>query len=193
MDLEPTLQGARVALVPLQAAHRDGLVAAASEGELWTLKVTTVPGPDTVDDYIAKALAGRRAGTMAPFATTVDGRVVGSTRFWRIDPANRALEIGHTWIGAPWQRSFVNTEAKLLMLRHAFEALGCVRVQFMTDALNTRSRAAIARLGAVEEGLLRSERFMPNGRLRDTVVFSIIEREWPAVKARLTERLGIDA
>lgn len=118
------------------------------------------------------------------------GQVIGSTRFWKIDRDNRTLEIGSTWLASAWQRSFVNTEAKYLMLRHAFEAMGCVRVQFTTDETNLKSRAAILRLGAKEEGILRHERLMPNGRKRNSVRFSIIDDEWPAVKSALQARLG---
>lgn len=187
-DLEPTLAGTRVTLAPLQAGDRNALLVASSDGELWKLKVTSPPGPETVDLYIAAALKGRAEGSVIPFKTMVGDEVVGCTRFWKLDPANLKAEIGHTWIARSWQRSFVNTEAKLLMLAHAFETMGLVRVQFQTDELNTRSRAAILRLGAVEEGLLRNERIMPDGRRRNTVRYSIIDSEWPAVKAGLMSR-----
>ena len=117
------------------------------------------------------------------------GRVIGSTRFWKIDPIHRKLEIGSTWISASWQKSFVNTEAKYLMLCHAFEAMACVRVQFTTDEINAKSRAAILRLGAKQEGIVRHERIMPDGRKRNSVRFSIIDDEWPAVKQQLEARL----
>ncbi|WP_341677049.1 GNAT family protein [Niveibacterium sp. SC-1] len=131
---------------------------------------------------------------MLPFVTELreTGEVVGSTRFWKIDRRHRKLEIGSTWIAQRWQRSFVNTEAKYLMLRYAFEDLACVRVQLTTDELNQKSRAAILRLGAKEEGVLRHERIMPDGRKRNSVRFSIIDEEWPEVRARLEARLGID-
>jgi RimJ/RimL family protein N-acetyltransferase len=190
IDLEPTLTGARVTLAPLQAADRNALLAASSDGELWKLKVTSPPGPETVDAYIASALRGRDEGSMIPFKTMVGDEIVGCTRFWRIDRVNLKAEIGHTWIAQSWQRSFVNTEAKLLMLGHAFETLGLIRVQFQTDELNRASRTAILRLGAVEEGLLRNERIMPGGRRRNTVCYSIIDSEWPAVRARLMARLA---
>jgi RimJ/RimL family protein N-acetyltransferase len=151
-----------------------------------------VPSTETVDAYIGNALAGRDAGTVMPFATVLreTGKVIGSTRFWKIDRVNRKLEIGSTWIAASWQKTFVNTEAKLLMLRHAFEELQCVRVQLTTDEINAKSRAAILRLGAKQEGVVRNERIMPDGRKRNSVRFSIIDDEWPAVKQQLEARLG---
>ncbi|AIY41122.1 Amino-acid acetyltransferase [Collimonas arenae] len=117
------------------------------------------------------------------------GQVIGCTRFWKIDGNNRKAEIGHTWIAASWQRSFVNTEAKYLMLRYAFEELHCVRVQFQTDEINDKSRAAILRLGAKQEGIIRNERIMQDGRKRNSVRFSIIDDEWAAVKMNLEARL----
>jgi RimJ/RimL family protein N-acetyltransferase len=167
------------------------LVAAASDGELWNLPFTVVPSAATVDDYIQQALQGRDAGTVMPFVTEIiaTGQVIGSTRFWKIDRKNRKLEIGSTWISASWQRTFVNTEAKLLMLRYAFEELQCVRVQLTTDEINEKSRNAILRLGAKQEGIVRNERIMPDGRKRNSVRFSIIDDEWPNVCARLEARL----
>jgi N-acetyltransferase len=187
----PTLTGRAIELRPLRADDAPRLLAAASDGELWNLKVTVVPGPATVDAWIATALAGVRAGTVIPFTIRLreSDRVVGSTRFWKVDRANRKLEIGSTWLAASAQRTSVNTEAKYLMLRYAFETLGFVRVQFTTDVLNAKSRAAILRLGAKEEGVVRRERIMPDGRKRDSVRFSIIEDEWPEVKAGLLRRL----
>ncbi len=189
-DLEPTLVGRRVTLAPLTAADRSGLLAAVSDGELWKLKVTSAPSPQTIDDYIARAIEGRSEGHMIPFATKTGDEIVGCTRFWKVDPAHRRAEIGHTWIAASWQRSFVNTEAKLLMLQHAFETMGLIRIQLQTDELNRVSRTAILRLGATEEGLLRNERIMPDGRVRNTMCYSIIDSEWPGVKARLLARLA---
>jgi RimJ/RimL family protein N-acetyltransferase len=138
-------------------------------------------------DYIDSALAAQAAGTAIPFATVerASGRVVGSTRFMNIDVANRRVEIGATWIAKPWQRTAINTEAKYLMLRHAFETLGCVRVELKTDALNLRSRAAILRIGAREEGTLRQHMVTWRGRLRDSVYFSILDSEWAGVKGDL--------
>ncbi|WP_293776671.1 GNAT family protein [uncultured Oxalicibacterium sp.] len=188
----PVLTGESVTLQPLQAKHAEALLDAASDGSLWESKVTVIPGPQTVDDYIAKALAGRAAGTVLPFVIVRRdmGTIVGSTRFWKIDRANRKMEIGHTWLARSAQRTRINTEAKLLLLRHAFETLHATRVQFTTDELNTASRAAILRLGAVQEGIVRHERIMPDGRIRNSVRFSIIEPEWPAVKAGLLEKLA---
>ena len=142
--------------------------------------------------YIAKALQGEREGTVLPFVITLtgSGQVIGSTRFWKIDHDNRKLEIGHTWYAQSWQRTAANTECKSLMLQHAFETMRCVRVQFTTDILNERSRAAILRLGAVQEGIIRNERIMPNGRKRTSVRFSIVDDEWAGVRAKLAERLG---
>lgn len=188
----PHLIGQHVELIPLCAEHRDALLNAATDGELWNLKVTVVPGPDTVDSYIAKAEKGLKEGTVLPFAILDrrNGKIVGSTRFWKVDRANRKLEIGHTWLALSAQRTPINTEAKLLLLTYAFEELDCVRVQFTTDELNEKSRAAILRLGAVQEGIVRHERIMPDGRKRNSVRFSIIDSEWPEVKARLQQRLG---
>ena len=186
-----TLTGTTVELLPLQREHKTALLEAAADGELWNLKVTNVPGPDTVDQYIDTALAGRDVGSMIPFTLVRrdDGQVVGSTRFWKVDRINRKLEIGHTWLALSTQKSAINTEAKLLLLTYAFEVLDCVRVQFTTDELNEKSRAAILRLGAVQEGIVRHERIMPDGRKRNSVRFSIIDSEWPQVKANLQAKL----
>ncbi|NVZ18876.1 GNAT family N-acetyltransferase [Pseudomonas costantinii] len=190
-QLPITLTGTTVELQPLQREHAAALVEAAADGELWNLKVTHVPGPETVDKYLDIALSGREAGTMIPFAIVRrdSGQVVGSTRFWKVDRVNRKLEIGHTFLAQSTQKSAVNTEAKLLLLTYAFEVLDCVRVQFTTDELNEKSRAAILRLGAVQEGIVRHERIMPDGRKRNSVRFSIIDSEWPQVKANLQAKL----
>lgn len=191
MNSHPSLVGPRIRLRPLAADDGDALLRAAADGELWFSRFTVIPSPDTVRRYVDIALQGREAGTMLPFVTedVNSGQVIGSTRFWKIDRAHRKLEIGHTWLSASWQRTYANTEAKYLMLRHAFEVLGCVRVQFTTDELNDTSRHAILRLGAVQEGILRHERIMPDGRKRNSVRFSIIDDEWPRVRSRLEERL----
>lgn len=188
---QPSLTGPRLLLRPLLATDAAALVAAAADGELWRLPFTVVPSADTIDAWIGSALAGRAAGTVMPFATVLreTGQVIGSTRFWKIDRFHRKLEIGSTWIAASWQKTFVNTEAKYLMLRHAFEELQCVRVQFTTDEINAKSRAAILRLGAKQEGIVRHERIMPDGRKRNSVRFSIIDDEWPQVRQQLEERL----
>jgi N-acetyltransferase len=189
---QPTLVGNTIELRPLQAEHALDLVTAAADGELWNLKVTVVPDTDTIDAYMARALEGRQAGTVMPFVIVLreTNRIVGTTRFWKIDRANRKLEIGSTWLSASVQRSGANTEAKYLLLQWAFEVMQCVRVQFTTDELNEKSRAAILRIGAKEEGIVRNERIMPDGRKRNSVRFSIIDTEWPDVKAMLERRLA---
>lgn len=187
-----TLTGDLIELRPLQAGDADALVQAAADGELWRLTVTVVPSRETVVDYIGRALRSRDAGTMLPFATVhrASGRVIGSTRLWRIDRENRSLEIGGTWLAQSWQRTRANTEAKWLLLGYAFDVLDCIRVQLTTDVLNDKSRRAIARLGAVEEGVIRNERIMPDGRRRDSVRYSILDTEWPAVRQGLLQRLA---
>ncbi|KVN47743.1 GCN5 family acetyltransferase [Burkholderia territorii] len=189
---QPTLVGERIMLRPLDASDRHALLDAAADGRLWNLKVTVVPGEDTVDAYIDAALQGRAAGTVMPFAIVdrASGRVIGSTRFWKIDRNNRKLEIGHTWLSESAQRTHANTEAKWLLLSYAFDTLHCVRVQFTTDELNEKSRAAILRLGAKQEGIVRHERIMPDGRKRNSVRFSIIDDEWPDVRERLRAKLA---
>ena len=188
----PHLEGHHVSLRLMSKADAGALVAAASDGELWNLAFTVLPNQATVDAYVDTALQGWQAQTVMPFVTvsTASGAVIGSTRFWKIDPVHRSLEIGHTWLAKTWQRSAANTEAKYLMLRHAFETLHCVRVQFTTDVLNEASRAAILRLGAVEEGLIRNERIMPDGRKRSSMRYSIIDTEWPAVRSALERQLA---
>lgn len=190
--MKTTLQGQRILLRPLEYSDAAALLHAAADGELWNLTVTVVPSASTVDNYLKKALDGRDAGTVMPFVIVLKdtGEVIGSTRFWKIDPLNRKLEIGSSWIAASWQKSFVNTEAKYLMLRHAFEVLGCVRVQFTTDENNQKSRNAILRLGAQQEGIVRHERIMPDGRKRNSVRFSIIDDEWPQVRLHLEQKLA---
>jgi RimJ/RimL family protein N-acetyltransferase len=186
------LKGRLVELQPLQAAHAPALLEAAADGELWNLRLTVVPGAASIDAYIDTALAGRQAGTVMPFAIVerAPGRIVGSTRFWKIDRHNRKLEIGHTWLAVSAQRSGINTEAKYLLLQHAFEVMNCVRVQFTTDELNQASRAAILRIGARQEGIVRHERIMPDGRKRNSVRFSIIDDEWPQVAAMLRQKMA---
>jgi RimJ/RimL family protein N-acetyltransferase len=186
--IEPvTLRGRHVTLEPLAPSHRDAVVAAASDGELWTLWYTSVPAPDRTSDWLDAALDMReRLGAM-PFVVREagSGDVVGSTRYFNVDAANRRLEIGHTWYAQRVQRSGVNTEAKRLLLTHAFEVLGCIAVEFRTHWFNLASRAAIARLGAKQDGVLRNHQLLPDGSRRDTVVFSILDGEWPAVKRHL--------
>jgi len=188
----PILSGNAVELRPMRKDHDQALIEAASDGELWNLKVTIVPRRETVEAYIARALEAERAGTVMPFVIVdrAKDRIVGSTRFWKIDYGNRKLEIGHTWLAASSQRSSINTEAKYLMLTYAFASLNCVRVQFTTDELNEKSRAAILRIGAKQEGIVRHERIMPDGRKRNSVRFSIVDDEWPEVRQRLEAMLG---
>jgi RimJ/RimL family protein N-acetyltransferase len=189
--IEPTLIGQSVELKPLRLGHEKALLEAAADGELWNLKVTVVPSPETIAEYISTAMAGRQAGAAMPFIIMQreTGRVVGSTRFWKIDQVNMKLEIGHTWLSASAQRTGVNTETKFLMLTHAFEVMNSVRVQFTTDELNEKSRAAILRIGAKQEGIVRHERIMPDGRKRNSVRFSIIDSEWPDLKAALQRKM----
>lgn len=192
MQQTPILEGPHVIRRPLEPTDASALVAAAADGELWTLPFTVVPSSSTIQAYIEKALSGQSSGAVMPFAVSLanSGEVIGSTRFWKIDHINRKLEIGHTWYAQTWHRTAVNTETKLLLLRHAFEKLDCIRVQFTTDILNERSQRAILRLGAKQEGILRNERIMPNGRKRTSVRYSIIDDEWPEVRARLEQRLS---
>ena len=194
MSTYPTLVGQRIRLRPMKADDADVMVSAAADGELWNLPFTVVPSVDTVGAYIATALSERDAGAVLPFMTEDlgSGMVIGSTRFWKIDRQNRKVEIGHTWLSKSWQRTYANTEAKFLMLQYAFEVMNCVRVQFTTDEINEKSRSAILRLGAVQEGIVRNERIMPNGRKRNSVRFSIIDHEWPQVRAALMQRLQFE-
>jgi len=192
MKLEPvTLEGRSVRLAPLAVAHHAALCEVGLDTELWRLIPYRVSTADEMRDYIGSVLEAQAAGTAIPFATVerASGRVIGSTRFMNIDAANRRLEIGATWIAKPWQRTVINTEAKYVMLRHAFETLGCIRVELKTDALNQQSRRAILRIGAREEGTLRQHMVTWSGRLRDTVYYSILDSEWPGVKANLEAKL----
>ena len=194
MHMEPLI-GPRIKLRPMLASDGPELVQAAADGELWDLGFTFVPSAKTIDSYIRTALEGRADGTVIPFITQLiePKSVIGSTRFWKIDWENRKLEIGWTWLAKSWQRTFVNTEAKLLMLGFAFERLNCVRVQFVTDEMNERSCAALLRLGAKQEGIVRHDLIMPDGRKRDSVLFSIIDEEWPDVRRFLEERLKVSS
>jgi RimJ/RimL family protein N-acetyltransferase len=186
------LIGPRITLRPMLASDGPDLVRAAADGDLWKLPFTVVPSTETVDSYIRVALEGRADGTSIPFVIQIHEPkrvIIGSTRFGKIDWENRSLEIGWTWLAKSWQRTFVNTEAKLLMLGFAFERLNCIRVQFTTDGINEISCAAILRLGAKQEGIVRQDFIMPDGRKRDSVQFSIIDEEWPEVRRRLEEKL----
>ena len=193
LKLEPvTLEGRYVRLVPLTLEHVPALWEVADDEDLWRLTMATLRTEDGLRRYVEEALRERDTGTALPFATTLaeTGRPIGSTRFRATEPQHRKVEIGWTWVGRPWQRSPVNTEAKFLMLRHAFETWGCIRVELKTDVLNQRSRNAMLRIGAREEGILRKHQITDTGRVRDTVYFSIVDDEWPAVKARLLEMLA---
>jgi RimJ/RimL family protein N-acetyltransferase len=193
VDLTPvTLEGRHVRLEPLSRRHKSQLAMVALDPELWRFTPTQIHSLDDLDAYIETALSWQEAGTAIPFAT-VDrstGRAVGSTRFGNIDTQNRRAEIGWTWLGRDFQRKAFNTEAKLLMFTHAFERMDCIRVELRTDALNMKSRNAIARLGAREEGILRHHMILPNGRLIDWVYYSILRDEWPSVRAGLEQKLA---
>ena len=185
--LQPVrLAGTHCALEPLAVEHHDPLAAAASDGELWKLWYTVIPGPETMRSEIARRLGLQTAGSMLPFTTRdAAGKVAGMTTYMNVDAANRRVEIGSTWTAASLQRGPFNTECKLLLLGHAFEQLGCIAVEFRTHFFNQQSRRAIERLGARLDGILRNHQRASNGTLRDTCVYSIVESEWPTVKAHL--------
>lgn len=186
-----TLEGTFVRLEPLSETHEQGLCEAISDGELWNVFVTLVPHPDSIDVFFENARKEHEAGDGLAFATIdrATNKIAGSTRFMKANHPNLRVEIGFTFLGKSWQRTSFNTEAKLLMLRHAFETLGMNRVEFLTDYLNEKSRRAILRLGAKEEGVVRNHMVMPNGRVRDSVLYSIIKNEWPGVKENLSVKL----
>ena len=188
MVVEPvTLRGPAVRLDPLAIDHVAALARVGLEPELWRWIPVPVTSAEEMRTYVLKALDEQRRGISLPFAIIdqASDRVIGSTRYGNIDKIHRRLEIGWTWLTSARQRTVANTEAKLLLLTHAFETLGAIRVEFKTDALNEKSRKAIARIGATEEGTLRHHMITATGRVRDTVYFSIIDAEWPAIKARL--------
>lgn len=192
MVIQPvTLEGQYVRLEPLSLAHHDELCEVGLDEELWRWTPEVARTPEDMRAYIEAALTAQAAGTALPFATVEKstGRAIGSTRFGNIDRANRRVEIGWTWLGLRWQRTAANTEAKYLMLRHAFETLGCLRVEFKTDSRNAPSRKALLRIGAKEEGILRNHMITYTGRIRHTVYYSIITSEWPEVKAHLEAKL----
>jgi RimJ/RimL family protein N-acetyltransferase len=191
--VEPvTLEGTYVRLEPLSLDHLAGLTQVGLDAEIWRWMPMFVQSPQDMRTLIEEAMAEAEAGTMVPFATIdkATGKPVGSTRYLSIVPAHRRLEIGWTWLAPAWQHSAVNTEAKLLMLQHAFEKLGALRVEFKTDALNEKSRTALLKIGAVEEGIFRHHMVMPGGRQRDSAYYSIIEEEWPRVHQHLETRLA---
>ncbi|HEY3532383.1 MAG TPA: GNAT family protein [Casimicrobiaceae bacterium] len=191
--IEPvTLRGAHVTLEPLADEHLDAIRAAAADGELWNLWYTSVPAPEKAAQWLAATLEMRERDGALPFVVrdNATGDVVGSTRYFNVDAINRRLEIGHTWYAKRVQRTAVNTECKLLLLTHAFETLRCIAVEFRTHWFNHASRAAILRLGAKQDGVLRNHQLLADGSRRDTVVFSIVDGEWLAVKRHLQHLLS---
>ena len=185
-----SLRGTHVLLEPLSVAHAADARDAVLDGELWKHWYTFIPAPDKVEAEIARRLDLQAKGSMLPFAVRdAQGGFAGMTTYMNIDAANRRVEIGSTWYRASVQRSGLNTEAKLLLLGHAFEQLRCIAVEFRTHWFNFQSRAAIARLGAKQDGVLRNHMVAPDGTLRDTVVFSILQSEWPTVKTHLRYQL----
>jgi RimJ/RimL family protein N-acetyltransferase len=186
-----TLTGSTVALEPLSERHWLGLLAVGIAPELWTWTIERVESEADLRRWFDQAIAAGSEGRAVPFATVLrePGQVVGSTRFGNLDPVNRHVEIGWTWVAPRWQRTAVNTEAKYLMLRHAFEQWGCHRVELKTDALNTRSREAMKRVGAREEGVFRMYQVSQGGRVRDTAWYAVTAPDWPDVKSGLERRL----
>lgn len=186
-----TLHGQHARLEPLSHAHREGLMEAVKDGELYTIWYTAIPTPENVAKEIDRRLGLQAAGSMLPFTVfDADGKIVGQTTYMNIDAANRRVEIGSTWYAKSAQRGPLNTHCKLLLLTHAFETLNCIAVEFRTHFFNHQSRRAIERLGAKLDGILRSHQVAPNGTLRDTVVYSVTAAEWPTVKAHLNYQLN---
>lgn len=193
IDIHPiTLEGYGVRLEPLADEHREGLMAAAADGKLWELWFTSVPEPEQTHAYIAGALEGQQAGHMLPWAVRelTSGDIIGSTRYHDIVAAIDRVEIGYTWYGKRWQRSHINTSCKLLLLAHAFDTLGCKVVGLRTDNFNFASQRAIEALGAKKDGVLRHHLARRDGTVRDSVMYSILVNEWPAVKRHLESRLA---
>lgn len=187
-----TLSGEYVTLVPLESSHEEGLLQAAADGELWNLWYTAVPSRSNITQYIQKALTEKKEKRSLPFTVIhkTTGKIIGATRYCNADHSNRRLEIGYTWYAVSFQKTAVNTECKLLLLQHAFEKLNCIAVEFRTHYFNHASRNAILRLGAKQDGILRNHRMDNKGVMRDSVVFSIINIEWPVVKQSLSFKLG---
>lgn len=187
-----TLEGDHAVLAPLAHSHAGDLAEASQDGDLHELWYTAVPAPEAMEAEIDRRLALQKAGSMLPFAILKadTGKAVGMTAYMNIDAANRRVEIGSTWYRKSVQRTPLNTECKLMLLRHAFETLNCIAVEFRTHFMNRQSRAAIERLGAKLDGILRSHQRLADGSLRDTAVYSIIQCEWPAVKANLSFKLA---
>jgi RimJ/RimL family protein N-acetyltransferase len=185
------LEGKTVRLEPLRADHWTALADVGLHPDLWRWTASQVRTPEEMRRYVDTALREQGQGRSLPFVI-VERRaeaIIGSTRYGNIESVHRRIEIGWTWVTPPWQRTAANTEAKYLLLRHAFETLGCIRVEFKTDVLNERSRTALLRIGAKEEGILRSHMITESGRVRDSVYFSILDREWPVVKSTLEAKL----
>ena len=190
--LEPVaLEGDFVRLEPMTPEHHGGLCDIGLDPEIWRFTTVMIQTPEEMRSYMDSALSLQREGATLPFVTIErsSGRIVGSTRFGNYDPVNRRIEIGWTWIARPWQRTAINTEAKYLMLAHAFEKIRSVRVELKTDVLNTPSRKAMLRIGAKEEGILRKHTLMWTGRYRDSIYYSILDEEWPDVKQHLERML----
>lgn len=187
-----TLHGAHVRLEPLRLEHLPGLVAIGLDPELWRWTLNKVRTPEHLRAYVETALEEEARGSSLPFATIEQAanQVIGSTRFGNISLENKRVEIGWTWVAVGWQRTAANTEAKLLMLTHAFETVGCARVELKTNALNSKSRNAMLRLGCIQEGILRQHTIAEDGTTRDTVYYSVLRAEWPTMKERLTSRLA---
>lgn len=196
MNIEPiTLEGTYVRIEPLSLSHHEALSHVGLDEDLWRWIPTQVRTPEEMKTYIQLALDEQARGVSLPFAIIdkTSGRAIGSTRYGNIDRAHRRVEIGWTWIARQWQRTAVNTECKYLLFRHAFETLGCIRVELKTDSLNERSRAAILRIGAKQEGIFRNHMITSSGRLRHSVYFSVIDAEWPAVKSNLEAKLNLNS
>jgi len=187
-----TLKGQFATIEPLHAEHHDALIAAVSDGKLWKLWYTAIPKPENMRAEIERRLHLQQQGSMLPFVIRRNdtGALCGMTTYMNADSVHRRVEIGSTWYAASAQRTGINTECKLMMLTHAFEDMHCIAVEFRTHWMNQQSRAAIARLGAKQDGILRNHQRMPDGSYRDTVVFSIIESEWPTVRRHLQFKLG---
>ena len=192
MFLTDVLEGKHVHLERLTRAHEPGLVEAIRDGQLWKLPLTLVPEPDKMDDFFKRVDDERDRGEGLTFVTIdkASGAIAGSTRYLKAVWPHKRIEIGYTFLGVSWQRTVLNTEAKKLMLEHAFEELNLNRVDFLTDYLNLKSRTALVRLGAKEEGTLRNHMVMPDGRVRDSVVYSIIANEWPGIRRYLMHKLA---
>ena len=185
------LVGRYIILRPPSIEDIDGLSIVARDGEIWNNRFSQFPNLNEIEKYIQEMLDLSSKGSILPFITIhkSSNTIVGTTRYLNIDYENHRLEIGHTWIGKSWRKTYVNTEAKFLMLQYAFEKLACIAVEIRTDVLNTVSRQAIQRLGAKQDGILRHHKIMKDGRIRDTVCYSIIKPEWKQVKENLMKKL----